>query len=193
MIQKFNTGLLRLLRHPVVCAVVGFRLAGIMLILWYPFAGMLVSFVFDWLDAQVLIHMAGYNREDYHALDKSIDQVWSLVMLFVGLGTPYGGLLILLFCWRAIGFLVHLSTGNTRVYIWFPNVFEFVFFWLVAFVPMLGSQYQSIPLYEVVIVSLILKEIQEYVVHIWWHDRIIQYRKNGYPTIFRRIGYRRVG
>lgn len=193
MIPKSNTGVSQLFRHPLVWAVVGFRLAGILLIFWYPFAGMVVSFVFDWLDAQVLIHMAGYNREDYHTLDKSIDQVWSLMMLFVGLGTPYGGLLLALFCWRAIGFLVHLATGNTRVYIWFPNVFEFVFFWLVAFVPMFGSQYQSVPLYKVVILSFFLKEVQEYIVHIWWHERIIQYRKNGYPMLLKRIGYRRVG
>lgn len=182
-----------LFRSPLVWVVILARLCGILLILWFPLAGMLISFVFDWVDAAVIIHGARYSREEYHAIDKSVDHVWSAVMLVVAWQTPYRMALLILFFWRIFGYIVYLYTDNTQVYIWFPNVFEFVFFWAIALSPALGEPYRSAPLAGVIAISLFFKEIQEYALHVWWAGRVKQYRRTGYPKLLRRFGMRYVG
>ena len=163
-------------------------------ILFQPLYGMLASFFMDWFDAYLLIQRAGISREAYHTLDKNLDEVWALVMLAVGLATPYRIILTILFLFRLIGHGIYLMTNDTRVFLFFPNVFEFAFFWFVALAPWVGT-YSVSRFMETLLILTVLKVIQELSLHWIWPARLRYMKKHwhGYSPFLRFFGWHRLG
>lgn len=179
---------------PIVWTTVLLRLAAAMFIFFQPLVGMLASFFMDWFDAYLLIQRAGISRKQYHVLDKNLDQVWSVVMLIAGWNTPYRMVLAVLFVYRLLGHAVFLVSHDTRIFLFFPNVFEFAFFWFVALLPWVGtfSVHNS---WLILILLTMLKMVQEVTLHYIWPARLRYMKKhwNGYSPVLRALGWRRLG
>jgi len=171
---------------------VALRLTAALYIFWNPLWGMLASFFMDWFDSYLLIQRNGFSRNDYEMLDKQLDQVWSVVMLLAGLGTPYGMLLLVLFAFRLLGHAVYLAVKDTRIFLFFPNVFEFAFLWFVALVP-LGST--KVAMYTVLVWLVVGKLIQEAILHWIWPAWLsdMKRKRRPYPSVFRALGWNRLG
>lgn len=171
----------------MILSTVLLRLTAAGLIFFYPLLGMLSSFFLDWFDSYLLIQKAGISRKQYHMIDKNIDQVWSIVMLIVGFMTPYSLVLAGLFLFRLLGHIFYLNTRDTRVFLFFPNVFEFAFFWFVA-----CSQPYS---HQALILLTLLKLVQEVSLHWIWPARLRSMKKHwhGYSPWLRALGWRRLG
>jgi len=178
--------------NTVTRATVALRLTAAVYILWNPLWGMLASFFMDWFDSYLLIQRAGISRKAYHVLDKNIDQFWSAVMLLYGFTTPYWGLLSVLYIFRLAGHAVYIATGNTKVFLLFPNVFEFAFFWFVALAPWstLAVDYVS-----ALMLLVLVKLVQEYALHWAWPVQLDRMKHNfrGYHPALRVLGWRRLG
>ncbi len=180
--------------NPIIWLTVLLRLGAALSILFLPFAGMVASFFMDWFDAYLLIQRAGISREQYHTLDKNLDQVWSVVMLVAGFTTPYRTLLVVLFVYRLVGHAVYVWRDDTRVFLFFPNVFEFAFFWFVALAPWLAS-FSAHNLWDVLAVLTGMKLVQEVSLHYIWPARLRSMKQHwhGYSPVLRALGWRRLG
>lgn len=176
----------------ITWVTVALRFAAALGIFIHPLAGMLASFFMDWFDSYLLIQWAGFSREEYHALDKNLDQVWSIVMLVAGFATPYWLLLSILYLYRLLGHVVYLKTCDTRIFLLFPNVFEFAFLWFVAFAPWSTAHFD---MWHSLIVLTALKLIQEVILHWIWPARlaVMKRRWRGYSPVLRALGWRRLG
>lgn len=179
---------------PVIWFTVSLRVIGALFIFFQPLIGIIISYFLDWFDSYLLIQRAGISRAQYHMLDKNLDEFWSVIMLIVGWHTPFVGLLAGLFVYRLIGHLVYLATNDTRIFLLFPNVFDFVFLWFVALRPWV-SVASAMYFWQVIIVLTGLKVIQEIVLHWIWPARLRYMKKHwhGYSPFLRSLGWRRLG
>lgn len=179
---------------PIVWITVLLRIAAMSLIPFDPLGGMLASFFMDWFDAYLLIQRARISRAEYHTLDKNLDQLWSVVMLAVGWGTPYRWVLAGLYLYRLVGHAVYLAVHDTRVFLFFPNVFEFAFFWFVALAPWLGP-YNISHFRTVTVVLTVVKLLQEAGLHWFWPAALarMKKRRRGYPRLLKTLGWRNLG
>lgn len=130
--QKYQAEFHKLSRHPLYWLVTGVRCLGSLILLVNPALGWIVYAVLDIADGQLLPNIAGMNSVAYHIWDKYIDTVAFIAMLAVAI--PYGALLPLvpLFLYRLIGQILFWRTLNERILIYFPNLFEAVWLWLVV-------------------------------------------------------------
>ena len=88
-----------------------------------------VAFVFvDWIDSQTLIYLVGLRRNEYELLDKYIDWMGYLVMLTVSFNSHFFYLLLLLSIYRLIGQVIFVFIQNEKIFLYFPNFFETMFF-----------------------------------------------------------------
>lgn len=179
---------------PYIWLTVVLRLGAAAYIFFQPLAGMLASFFMDWFDSYLLIQRAGISRAKYHELDKNLDQVWSVVMLIAGWNTPYRMVLVVLYLYRLLGHAAFLLSHDIHVFLFFPNVFEFAFFWFVALVPWIGtfSVHNS---WLILILLTMLKLVQEVSLHYIWPARLRYMKKhwNGYSPALRVLGWKRLG
>lgn len=168
------------------------RIAAALYIIIHPLAGMLLCFFLDWFDAYLLIQHAKLSREEYHALDKNIDQLWSVIMLLVGFSTPFRWVFLFLFMYRLFGHVLYLHLNDTRVFLFFPNVFEFAFLWFVALAPWgtLAVDYRIALVFHTV-----LKLIQEVALHHIWPKKLLsmKYNRRVYHPWLRALGWNRLG
>ncbi|MFZ5844920.1 MAG: hypothetical protein ACOY0S_00435, partial [Patescibacteria group bacterium] len=71
-------------RRSLVLVVILARILAAAYILVNPFWGTVLTLAFDWLDAYLLIHHAGFSRREYHWLDKNLDWIGYLAMFISG-------------------------------------------------------------------------------------------------------------
>lgn len=178
----------------IIIGTIVLRLLAATAIVISPIIGMIASLFLDWFDSYLLIQRAGITRKQYHTIDKNIDQIWSLVMLGVGIFSPYKTLLVRLFVFRLIGHGIYSVTHNTRVFLFFPNVFEFVFLWFVALSPWL-SRFNNRYFWLVFSALFVLKVAQEYVLHWFWPAYLLRMKKKHvtYTPLLRFLGWKRLG
>lgn len=178
----------------IIIGTVVLRLLAAAAIVISPIIGMIASLFLDWFDSYLLIQKAGITRKQYHVIDKNIDQIWSLVMLGVGVFSPYKTLLVRLFVFRLIGHGIYSATHNTRVFLFFPNVFEFVFLWFVALSPWL-SRFNNRYFWPMFGLLCVLKMVQEYALHWFWPGYLQRMKKKkvAYSPLLRRLGWRHLG
>lgn len=180
--------------EPLVLVVVAARITAALWILWSPVWGMVVSMLLDWIDSYIWIQRGGFTRLEYHFLDKNIDQFWSVCMLISGFIHGAGWVLLGWFLFRLIGHLIFLLNRHPAVFILFPNVFDFMFIWLVPGV-MLGWPEALGPVgYARLGWGLMaLKLVQEIVLHGLWPRQLLWLKKHGYPPLLQRLGWHNVG
>ena len=158
-----------LFRDPLVIIVTAVRIGAALSIFWYPLWGLIWSFIFDILDARILLHMVGFSREQYHMWDKNID--WTAYVIMLTVASSYGMFLplFLLLFFRFMGQFMYLRTHNTWFFIFFPNLFEAGFLWMVIFYPIPGTVQIDTPVKFWWLVALFaVKESQEVLLHFIW-------------------------
>ena len=147
------------------------RIAGSLPVLRWAFFGALLAIVVDFSDLFMMNLIDFGEVWDYQTFDKWIDQVYMLTFLWVAVRQwdgPGRTIAVLLFAFRAIGFVAFEFTGDRWVLFLFPNVFEF---WFVA----IAAQRHWWPDYEFtakrifiwLLVCTALKLTQEYILHVW--------------------------
>lgn len=172
--QEDDLPSLDFLKHPVVWAVTLIRFLAALYILINPLWGLIWSFVFDILDAQVLIHYLGIKRSEYHLWDKNVD--WFayitefLVAIQYGLYLPF----FLLLFWRFAGQFMFMRTEKTIYFILFPNFFEIAFLWLVLFHPAVTPfDFTELHPWSWLVALLVGKVIHEVLLHFLWSKILI--------------------
>jgi hypothetical protein len=167
------------LRHPAVIGISIVRVVGALLILLDPFAGFLLTCFLDYIDAQILIRFCGINRNKYHLWDKNIDWFTYVVMLTYGSNFGFFLPLFLLLFLRFFGQFMFLKKQSVRYFIFFPNLFEAVFFWFVLFHPLNGS-YQLPGEYKwsALVFLTAGKLLQEILLHHVWPSYLLPVLRN---------------
>jgi hypothetical protein len=107
-------------------------------------------------------------RSQYNLIDKSLDFLWySVSLVYAYSNLPFFTLLLLLFLVRTVGQTMFYITKNGRSFIYFPNIYEVVFFFILAgkFLYIPYEYYLAPRFYFALIILSILKIAQEFFIH----------------------------
>lgn len=177
--------------NPYVWGTIGARVAGALSMLWFPWWGLMITYVFDTFDAFFLMQKAGYNREAYHRLDKRLDWVCYAVEFFIAAKAGMAVLFGILLAWRLIGQVLFAQTGKTAYFLFAPNMFEICYMWLVAAPLEHISDALSAHAYGEIFVALIaFKLVHEAWLHLVWPSYL---KAHGFPKFLKQLGYHNVG
>jgi len=156
----------------VIAAIVAVRLVAPLMILKFPFWGILASIAADFLDYPILDLVTGIPAS-YQQVDKLLDLYFLAVALIVSFRWERLQKVtsVALFGYRLIGFALFELTLNHAYLFYFPNLFEFFFVFEAArrkFFP----QFKLTPKRLAVALFLLLlpKLLQEYLIHIRGFD-----------------------
>ena len=146
------------------------------------FWGLIVFVFLDGIDSQFFLYLANLNRKTYEKLDKYIDWIGYMVMIFVSINSQFFIWLFLTLLFRLIGQLVFVITKNEKAFLYFPNFFEVFFFWFVSL------KSPSIEIYRFWFVIVVLfVPLRELVLHLLWPNLIKSLGlKDGLFDYFRR-------
>ncbi len=100
-------------------------------ILIFPFWGFAVSIVLDILDGRFLLTFGRLDKLVYDLWDKVLDSITFLAELVVAAGVNGMPLFFWLFFYRMIGHVVFWITKRPSILVFFPNLFESAFLWLL--------------------------------------------------------------
>jgi hypothetical protein len=110
------------------------RVAGSLLVLRWAFVGGVIAILIDLSDLFMmnLLHLGGVR--DYQTFDKWLDQVYLACFLIVALRWPDPArrIAVVLYAWRAIGFVLFEATHAREILVLFPNLFEFWFLFVAS-------------------------------------------------------------
>lgn len=179
---------LSFLKRPIVIAVTAARFFSAVYILYAPYAGLLISMLFDILDAQVLIHIAHLKRSQYHLWDKNVDWLCYVTELWVaslyGLFLPF----FLLLFYRFIGQYMYLKFRNTLFFVLYPNFYEFAFLWLVLTHPEIRPV-TSLTYSQWLLLGafLLVKLIHEFMLHYVWTRLALPHFEDQEAMLYRFI------
>jgi hypothetical protein len=166
----------------IILAVIFLRILSAVFIVINPLWGFILFIIFDYLDAYFLEHIAGMGWNTYQQLDKKIDIIGLLAMVYWGYLSgaflPFFGFLI----YRLIGEVVFFYTKKQSTLLFFPNFIEPFFLWRI----LITGAGRSLTL---LIILLILQVLIEYYLHIFWPNYL---KANGFPRLFRIFGLTRV-
>jgi hypothetical protein len=148
-------------------AIGGYRVAGALPVLRWPFAGALIAVLSDFGDLFLMDWLGGIS--DYQRFDKVCDLAYMTTFAIVALRwRPLErNVAIALLALRLTGDALFQLTGARAVLFAFPNVFEFWFIFVAArdrFRPSLRIDVRSAAL--ALPVLLAAKEVQEWLLHV---------------------------
>lgn len=165
----------RFLKHPLTIAIIVIRVSFALYMFISPIWGYLLTVIWDYLDAVVLLHIEHVSRKQYHYVDKNLDFVYFTVMLIIGFTTSARVPLLVLFLYRLIGHVLFMRTGADVYFVLFPNFFEIVFVWVVlGQVIGFSSNLDSSFYWSWLIVLFLAKEIHEFSLHYLWANYLVQ-------------------
>lgn len=139
------------------------RLSGYLLMFWDSFWGLMVSFLFDCLDALILYLFSIPYTKNYHNIDKRLDYLQYLLLLPIAYSTPVFIYVLLALAWRTIGEILVFKTEKRTYFILFPNFVEYIFLIYIVIEKFELSISFDNPV--IWIALLIFKVVQEIIVH----------------------------
>lgn len=163
------------------------RIALAAFVLTDPFYGMLVFWVFDFVDSYLLQRLGEYSRKKYLIKDLNLDLIVYFSMLLVAI--DYGQIVILfaLLVFRMIGGYFFQRKSDEKFLIYFPNFFEATFFVLVSLKSRNFLPAASSVLYPAVIFSaLVVQLLREILMH-YYVPKHIEESKD--TTLLKYLGY----
>ncbi|HEC64504.1 MAG TPA: hypothetical protein ENI23_04350 [bacterium] len=110
--------------EPLIFATVIVRVLISISILFYPLEAVFLSIVFDLLTTWPLA-WTGLDKKQYHQIDKSLDLIDYLFLIIVTVNTPIAIPASILLGIRLVGHIAFYIKEDSRVFIFFPNVFYF--------------------------------------------------------------------
>ncbi|HUS59976.1 MAG TPA: hypothetical protein VMX76_01170 [Nevskiaceae bacterium] len=129
----------------------------------------LFTFLLDWVDGE-FFKRAGYPQSQYSFYDKLLDYYWYIfILIYIFLyQVPSKNIFLFLFLFRSLGQALFFLTKKEFYFIFFPNVFEILFYFylfttiLPKWQPLMFYPQIAYPLIIITLVVL----IREYVLHI---------------------------
>ncbi len=91
-----------------------------------PLEGLILSFVLDITDSAFLA-LAGISESKYNSIDKPLDLIHYFFILVAATKLPIFLTLAFWFGFRLIGHIFYNVLENQKIFILFPNVFEYLF------------------------------------------------------------------
>ena len=98
-----------------------------LLFLVNPITAIVINIITDYADGPLYKHYLKTSALRAQYYDKILDYLYYIGLLFLAFShlTTVIPLLLLLFVYRTIGEAVFYATGNKRVFVYFPNFFEY--------------------------------------------------------------------
>lgn len=148
--------------------------------LFSPLNGILLSVFWDIMDTYCFI-LGNFSRKEYHFFDKILDWIHYLFTLVVAYQLPNFTFMLGWFLYRTLGHVIHFFTKDHRVFIIFPNVFEYLVIAELIFIRF--SLPYSIKNPAILASIILFKVVHEMYIHLFPLD--IQYRIiHRFPAIF---------
>lgn len=165
------------------------RLFSVFTIVQYPIITWTYVYFLDLFDYGYSIR-GGINFKTYNILDKSLDLITRLYLLYAGyfIGGPYI-ILVVMVLYRFIGDFLLAITHDRKFLFFFPNLIEFFFPLYVIYVRYFLGNYSLLTAFFVI--SFVLKMINEYLLHIknWIDPNSLAYLKK-HPKLRKVVGKR---
>lgn len=149
----------------------------------FPFSTSIAMVLLDWVDG-VFYRQIGISNRIYNSIDKSLDLYWYVVaFIYAWIFLPFRNIFIVLFAIRLSGNVIYYFLRNDKVFIFFPNVFEWFFIFVVfaRTLPKYSYLTQGANLCYWFIFLVVVKLIQEI------HAHIFAYRVNDKAPSWMRI------
>lgn len=166
----------------IVFIVIFLRILTAIFILINPLWGFVMYVIFDYLDAYFLKHFAGMGWNSYQQLDKKIDIIGLLAMVYwgylVGDFAPFFGFLV----YRLVGEIVFFYSKKQSILLFFPNFIEPYFVWRI----LIPNSSRS---FVLLVILFMFQILREYVLHVFWPNYL---KRNSYPKFFRFFGLTKV-
>ena len=159
-----NTYLAKLFsgKNKYLTTVVSFRVTVSLLMLWYPLEALLASMLLDVLDS-FFFAFANFDKKQYHNWDKALDYLHYLILLIVICKSPIFLVAVGLLVFRSIGHYLFNKTGDHRLFIIFPNIYEY---YVLAYLLIIRFDIVlSINSWQIWLGLFLFKLAQEYYVH----------------------------
>lgn len=177
--------------NPYVVGVILARIAGALSMLWFPWEGLMATFLFDTVDAWFVMQKAGWNRKQYHRLDKYLDWVCYAVEFFIAARVGMVALFSALLVWRFVGQVLFMKTHEPAYFILAPNIFEVCYMWFVAAPLEHITDGLSVDTYWILFwFFVVLKMAHEAWLHWVWPSYL---KTHGFPRFLKMVGYHNVG
>lgn len=177
--------------NPYVAGIITARVAVALSIFWFPWWGLMASYVLDVIDSWFLMQKAGYTRHMYHLVDKWLDWVCYAVEYVIAVRFGMGLIFTVLLVWRLAGHLLFVKTHKPEYFLLAPNMFEILYMWIIAAPLEHITDGLARPVYWNIFILLVIgKYIQEAWLHIIWPWYL---KKYGFPDFAKRFGYHNVG
>lgn len=160
-----NTYLAKLFKgkNKFLTSIVAIRVIISIGMFWFPLEALLLSMLFDVIDS-FFFAIANFDKKKYHTWDKELDYFHYLVLMLVIWKTPIFLPALGLLVFRSIGHYIYKRTGEHKVFILFPNIYEYyvlAYFLIQEFDLGLG-----INSWQVWLILIVFKLAQEIYVHI---------------------------
>ena len=139
-------------------------------ILFYPLWGTIFCVLVDAADHSVLVLTGArktFSLTRYEKYDKFLD-LWQYMFMFLtSIGTPLFNIISFFFFIRVFGNIFFLITNNREIFLYTPNVFEalYIIYFIVLRYLQIDITQNTLMFMFIILVILILKFIQEYMVH----------------------------
>ena len=144
------------------------RIFASLIVFKFNFFGAILVILIDFSDLFMmnLINLGGVRN--YQFLDKFLDLFYIAYFLIIALRWEklLRNISILLFVFRILGFVLFEFFQNRLILFIFPNVFEFWFLGITLLF-LLKSNITNRKIIIVLVVTTLLKMIQEYILHVW--------------------------
>lgn len=135
----------------------------------FPVATTISMIIFDGNDGYLYCH-AGFKIKKYQIVDKILDTYWYFFIMAYLVSNQTEmilfPLLTLLFFWRLVGQIIFFSTNKRKIFLFFPNLFEPLFWVQLIVFKFNFPQFLNPPLFFPVFLTIFLiVTIDEYLLH----------------------------
>jgi len=144
------------------------RIFASLIVFKFNFFGAILVILIDFSDLFMMNLITLGGVRNYQFLDKFLDLFYIAYFLIIALRWEklLRNISILLFVFRILGFVLFEFFQNRLILFIFPNVFEFWFLGITLLF-LLKSNITNRKIIIVLVITTLLKIIQEYILHVW--------------------------
>ena len=144
------------------------RIFASLIVFKFNFFGAILVILIDFSDLFMMNLITLGGVRNYQFLDKFLDLFYIAYFLIISLRWEklLRNISILLFVFRILGFVLFEFFQNRLILFIFPNVFEFWFLGITLLF-LLKSNITNRKIIIVLVITTLLKMIQEYILHVW--------------------------
>jgi hypothetical protein len=161
--------------YSLVWLAVAVRVGTDVFMLFRPLTGILLSIVWDIFDTNCFI-LGNFTRKEYHVFDKILDYIHYLFTLIIAYQLPHFPMILGWFLFRTVGHFVHFFTKDHRIFIVFPNVFEYLVIAELFFMQFsLPYSIQDPKVWGAILVFKVLHEVYVHLFPFWMYNIAVHF------------------